>query len=176
MERDQQESGHFGQIEKEAKEISDKLRAAEQAEGETTEAMNQDLMEKSEEDLESVLRKIYDSYVPEIHSMSTPNRKGQPVTVKTLTRKKADANTISIYMAKIPTETEKSKYQQRTLERRKISRLQYLPSEDIAMMDAILVAMEPLPEEVKIGKAVIPVTLVEDTDEQQKNIFKNLVK
>ena len=103
-ERDQQESGHFEQIEKEAKEISDKLRATEQAEGETTEAMNQDSMEESEEDLESVLQEIYDSYVPERPIMSTANRKEQPVTINT-PRKKADANTISICMAKIPTET-----------------------------------------------------------------------
>ena len=138
--------------------------------------MDQDSIEESEEDLESVLREIYDSYVPERSIMSTPNRKEQHVTINTQTRKKADANTISIYMAKIPTETVKSKHLQRTLDRRKIARLQYLPSEDSAMMDAILVAVDPLPEEVKIGKIIIPVTRVEDMNEQQRNIFKNIVK
>ena len=66
----------------------------------------------------------------------------------------------------------KYKHLQKTLECRKIARLQYLPSEDSAMMDARLVAVEPLPEEVKIGKTIIPVPRVEDMDEQQRYIFK----
>ena len=176
MERDQQESGHFKQIEKKAKAIRDKLRATEQAEGKTTKVMDQDLMEESEEDLESVLREIYGSYVPERLIMCTPNSKEQPVAINTPTRKKADANTISIYLAKRPIEPVKSKHMQRTLERRKTARLQYLPSEDGAIMDAILVAVKPLPKEVKIGKIIIPVPRAEDMDEQQRNIFKNLVQ
>ena len=80
--------------------------------GQTTEVMDKD----STEDLQRVLREIYDNFLPVGPIVSTPNRKKQPVIINTSTRKKAGTNAILIYMAKIPTEIVKNKHLHQTPE------------------------------------------------------------
>ena len=79
-------------------------------------------------------------------------------------------------MPRIPTAIIDDKDFKKFLEKYKIARVQYIPSEEEELVDAILVAVAPLPQRLKFGKGVIPTTQAENMNEQQRQIFKNIIE
>ena len=79
-------------------------------------------------------------------------------------------------LAKIPMEVIKSKHLSKYLENHKIVRIQYLPAEESAQLDVVVVAVAPLPENLKLRERQIPVTKAKDMNEDQRQIpiFKNI--
>ena len=137
--------------------------------------MDESTLETEEEDLESVLKEMYDNFVPE-KQMRTPSRKEQPIKIDTPTRDKAQSSSIAVYLAKISTSVLKSKDLTKALEKQKVARIQYLPTENSDISDAVIVAVTPLAGGLKIGKSEIPVTNIEEMTEEQRRVFQNIIE
>ena len=54
--------------------------------------------------------------------------------------------------------------------------MQCIPSEEKDLVDEVLVAVAPLHKRLEFGKGVIPTTQVENMNEQQRQIFKNIIE
>lgn len=134
-----------------------------------------DVREIGEEDLESERREIYDSMFPEQKRMRTQKRTKTPVTMNTPT--KQQENTVTTSMAKmLLTTIVNIKDFILSLDKYRISRVQYIPSDDSNLLDATLVRVAPLPQQFKFKKSVIPITRAEEITPEQKETFKNIIQ
>ena len=174
---EEEEESEFEQIQREARVISKELMVAQQPRDEIEgPAEDESSMETGEDDLEQELREIYESFVPENAAMRTPNRREQAITVNTPTRGISKQEKLHLYLAKIPIEIVKSKNLQKSLEKYRIARMQYLPEENSRETDALVVAVAPLPNQLKMMGSVVPITSVDNVNEDQRVILRNLLE
>ena len=61
-----------------------------------------------------------------------------------------------------------------TLEKYKIARMQYLPF--IEEVDALIVAVKPLPSQIQVGGQNVHITNAEEMSEEQKQLFKKIAQ
>ena len=62
------------------------------------------------------------------------------------------------------------------MEKYKIARMQYLPEESDGEADALIVAITPLPNQLKMMRMVVSMTSVDEINAEQKAIVKTLVE
>ena len=170
--KESEEQGHgesdadMKQIQREANEMSKQFRDEIQRAVEPRNVQQDETMElKEEEDLETVLREIYDSIFPGQGGMSTPKRAEPPKVINTPSRQGGKDANVSISVARIPTATIDDNDFKIHLEKYKIARVQYIPSEEEDFVDAILVAVAPLQQRLRFGREVIPTTEAENRNE-----------
>ena len=61
-----------------------------------------------------------------------------------------------------------------TLEKYNIARNPYLPSIEEGEVDALIVAVKPLPNQIQVGGQNVQITNAEEMNEEPKQLFKEL--
>ena len=61
-----------------------------------------------------------------------------------------------------------------TLEKYNIARIQYLPSIEEEEVDALILAVKPLPTQIQVGGQNVQITNAEEMNEEQKQLFNEL--
>ena len=134
-------------------------------------------MDTEVEDLEEVLREIYDNFNPEDLGIRSPKRVAtDAVRIDTPSKHHRDVadKQISIAIAEISEAVIKTDLV-KSLQEYRIARIQYVPSVKNNIYDALIVAITPLPPQLELKGEKILLTTLEQMSEKQRRTFRSLI-